>query len=113
MLTEGGDSNILLGLLHSVFITVGSIVGLCLFGSLAAYVLVRSTSRWSTLTFTLFLVAIILPVQLGIIPLFIMMRQLGWTGQLGAAHRRRQLPAGRIGWREIANWSELHARARP
>jgi len=24
-----------------------------------------------------------------------------------------QLPAGRIGWREIANWSELHARARP
>jgi type IV pilus assembly protein PilX len=25
----------------------------------------------------------------------------------------RQLPAGRIGWREIANWSELHARARP
>jgi type IV pilus assembly protein PilX len=25
----------------------------------------------------------------------------------------RQLPAGRIGWREIANWSELHARAGP
>ena len=24
-----------------------------------------------------------------------------------------QLPAGRIGWREIANWFELHARARP
>jgi type IV pilus assembly protein PilX len=25
----------------------------------------------------------------------------------------RPLPAGRIGWREIANWSELHARTRP
>jgi type IV pilus assembly protein PilX len=25
----------------------------------------------------------------------------------------RQLPAGRIGWGEIANWAELHARARP
>jgi len=25
----------------------------------------------------------------------------------------RRLPAGRIGWREIANWDELHARARP
>jgi type IV pilus assembly protein PilX len=24
-----------------------------------------------------------------------------------------QLPAGRIGWREIANWSELHARTHP
>ncbi|WP_413671979.1 PilX N-terminal domain-containing pilus assembly protein [Massilia cellulosiltytica] len=25
----------------------------------------------------------------------------------------RRLPAGRIGWREIANWDELHARTRP
>jgi type IV pilus assembly protein PilX len=25
----------------------------------------------------------------------------------------RRLPAGRIGWREIANWAELHARAGP
>jgi type IV pilus assembly protein PilX len=25
----------------------------------------------------------------------------------------RQLPAGRIGWGEIANWAELHARTRP
>jgi type IV pilus assembly protein PilX len=25
----------------------------------------------------------------------------------------RTLPAGRIGWREIANWPELHARAQP
>ena len=27
--------------------------------------------------------------------------------------QRGQLPAGRIGWREIANWSELHARVLP
>jgi type IV pilus assembly protein PilX len=25
----------------------------------------------------------------------------------------RQLPAGRIGWGEVANWAELHARTRP
>jgi len=25
----------------------------------------------------------------------------------------RTLPAGRLGWREVANWPELHARARP
>jgi type IV pilus assembly protein PilX len=31
----------------------------------------------------------------------------------GEPHDNGQLPAGRIGWREIANWSELHARARP
>jgi type IV pilus assembly protein PilX len=30
-----------------------------------------------------------------------------------AQPQRRQFPAGRIGWREIANWTELHARAQP
>jgi type IV pilus assembly protein PilX len=34
---------------------------------------------------------------------------------LGDEHppQGRQLPAGRIGWGEIANWAELHARTRP
>lgn len=30
-----------------------------------------------------------------------------------SAQQGRQLPAGRVGWREIANWAELHARTRP
>ena len=30
-----------------------------------------------------------------------------------ARPQERRLPAGRIGWREIANWDELHARAGP
>jgi type IV pilus assembly protein PilX len=30
-----------------------------------------------------------------------------------SAQQGRQLPAGRAGWREIANWAELHARAQP
>ncbi len=30
-----------------------------------------------------------------------------------AGPQERPLPAGRIGWREVANWDELHARARP
>lgn len=30
-----------------------------------------------------------------------------------SAQQGRPLPAGRIGWREIANWAELHARAQP
>src|SRR4051794_2895393 len=55
VLTAGGSSNILLGLLHSVVITVGSIAGLVAFGSMAAYVLARTTRRWGTVTFYLFL----------------------------------------------------------
>jgi raffinose/stachyose/melibiose transport system permease protein len=82
VLTEGGQSSILLGLVRSVIVTVGSIVGLVLFGSLAAYVLARSTRRWGSLAFYLFLIAIILPAQLGLIPLYIGARQAGLVGNL-------------------------------
>ncbi|MCS0583662.1 hypothetical protein NX784_18880 [Massilia pinisoli] len=30
-----------------------------------------------------------------------------------SAQEGSQLPAGRVGWREIANWAELHARTQP
>jgi raffinose/stachyose/melibiose transport system permease protein len=82
VLTGGGDSNILLGLFHSVVITAGSIAGMVILGSLAAYVLVRNTQRWGTITFYLFLVAIILPTQLGLIPLYVGARTLGLTGSM-------------------------------
>jgi raffinose/stachyose/melibiose transport system permease protein len=82
VLTTGGDSNILLGLLNSTIITLGSIAGMIVLGSLAAYVLARSTRRWSTATFYLFLTAIILPTQLGLIPLYIGARQVGLVGSL-------------------------------
>jgi raffinose/stachyose/melibiose transport system permease protein len=82
VLTGGGDSNILLALVHSAVITVGSIAGLVLFGSLAAYVLARTTRRWGTVAFYLFLTAIILPTQLGLIPLYIGARELGLVGSM-------------------------------
>jgi raffinose/stachyose/melibiose transport system permease protein len=82
VLTAGGDNNILLALLHSVVITVGSIAGLVAFGSLAAYVLARTTRRWGSAAFYLFLVAIVLPTQLGLIPLYIGARQVGLVGSL-------------------------------
>ena len=82
VLTGGGDSNILLGLLHSVVITVGSILGMIVLGSLAAYVLARSTRRWGSITFYLFLTAIVLPTQLGLIPLYIGAREVGLVGSL-------------------------------
>jgi raffinose/stachyose/melibiose transport system permease protein len=82
VLTEGGDNSILSALLHSVVITLGSIAGLVAFGSLAAYVLARATSRWGSVTFYLFLVAILLPTQLGLVPLYIGARQLGLVGSM-------------------------------
>jgi raffinose/stachyose/melibiose transport system permease protein len=80
VLTASGQNNILLSLVNSAIITAGSIAGLVLFGSLAAYVLARTTRRWGSVAFYLFLVAIVLPAQLGLIPLYIGARTLGLVG---------------------------------
>ena len=61
MLTATGNSNVVMGLVNSVIITAGSIVGLVLLGSLTGYVIARSTRRWSSGAYYLFLIAIILP----------------------------------------------------
>ena len=68
LLSPSSDASgaILNGLLYSLIITAGTIIGLIVVGSPAAYVLTRSTSRWSNRTYYLFLIAILLPTQLGV-----------------------------------------------
>jgi len=78
----GSGASILIGLLNSAIITAGSIVALIVVGSLCAYVIVRSTARWSRAAYYLFLIAITLPTQLGVVPLYIGARNLGLTGSL-------------------------------
>ncbi|MFH8251172.1 carbohydrate ABC transporter permease [Microbacterium sp. B2969] len=77
-----GTSNIVQGLINSVILTAGSIFGLVLLGALTGYVLSRSTRRWSRAAYFLFLIAIILPTQLGAVPLYIGARAIGLTGTL-------------------------------
>jgi len=80
VITSTGRNSIMLAMLNSVIITAGSIVGLVLLGSLCAYVISRRTRTWSTFTFYLVLIAIVLPAQLGTVPLYIGARNLGLTG---------------------------------
>jgi len=82
LLSVQGNSNVLQGLMNSVIMTVGSIIALILLGSVTGYVLARSTRRWSKAVYYLFLVAIVLPSQLGTVPLYIGARALGLTGTL-------------------------------
>jgi raffinose/stachyose/melibiose transport system permease protein len=82
VLSAGGQSSIPLSLMRSAVITAGSILGLVIIGSLAAYVLARSTRRWGTVAFYLFMIAIILPAQLGIIPVYIGAKNLGLVGSM-------------------------------
>ncbi|KSU54628.1 carbohydrate ABC transporter permease [Microbacterium enclense] len=80
VLTSTGRNSIPMSILNSVIITAGSIAGLVLFGSVAAYVIARRTRRWTTITYYLVLIAIILPAQLGTVPLYIGARSIGLTG---------------------------------
>ncbi|MGN6218469.1 MAG: carbohydrate ABC transporter permease [Microbacterium sp.] len=80
VLTTGGRNSIPMAILNSAIITAGAIFGLVLFGSVAAYVITRRTRTWTNLTFYLVLIAIVLPAQLGTVPLYIGARSVGLTG---------------------------------
>jgi raffinose/stachyose/melibiose transport system permease protein len=67
-------------LLNSTLITVSSVIVLIVLGSLAAYFLARQAGRLSYSLYILFLVGIILPFQLGMIPLYQLVTNLGLLG---------------------------------
>ena len=77
-----GRSSISVGMMNSVIITAGAIFGLVLLGSLCAYVLSRKFSRVSTVAYYMILVGIIVPAQLGTIPIYVGARALGMVGSL-------------------------------
>ena len=68
------------GLISSVIVTAGSLVVLIAFGSIAAYTMARLPGRLSNTLYILFLVGIILPFQLGMVPVYVVLRTLGLVG---------------------------------
>lgn len=72
--------NIPRGLLNSVIVTAGSLIVLIAFGSIAAYTITRIPGKISNVLYSLFLVGIILPFQLGMIPIYVVMREFGLLG---------------------------------
>ena len=67
-------------LLSTVIITVLSCCGLVVFGSLAAYVIARRNQRMSTIAYYGFLVGIVLPPQLTLIPLYVLLHDMHLLG---------------------------------
>jgi raffinose/stachyose/melibiose transport system permease protein len=80
VLAAEGQSSIWNGLLNSVLITAGTIIGLVLVGSITAYVISRKLGRFSTVVYYLILVGIIVPAQLGLVPIYVAARSLGLVG---------------------------------
>jgi raffinose/stachyose/melibiose transport system permease protein len=67
-------------MVSSLIITVSTVLLLILFGSLCAYAIARRPSKLSNLLYFLFVLGIVLPFQLGIVPLYVLFRKIGLVG---------------------------------
>jgi raffinose/stachyose/melibiose transport system permease protein len=69
-------------IVNSVTVTVTSVLAIVVFSAMAAYPLARSTAKLSNITFTVFLVGLLLPIQVAMLPLYLTMRDLHLLGSL-------------------------------
>ncbi|UFT98686.1 carbohydrate ABC transporter permease [Radiobacillus kanasensis] len=72
------DSFFLRQLFNSIYIGAAVTVGTLLLGSMAGYAFARIPFRGSSLIFLLFLSVMMIPAEVTIIPLFLLMRDLGF-----------------------------------
>ena len=73
-----GAAGVTLGdaLKSSLIITVGSVIALVLIGSVAAYAIARRPGRMGVALYLAFVIGIILPFQLGMVPAYAALRHL-------------------------------------
>jgi len=69
--------NFLSALRDSVIITVISLAVISIFSAMAAWVLVRNKTRWSTFLFMTYVAAMVIPFQVVMFPLLTWFRQVG------------------------------------
>jgi raffinose/stachyose/melibiose transport system permease protein len=76
----GGQAGLASAFGSSLVITLSSVAGLVVLGSLCSYTLARRRGTLSTFLYMTFVIGIILPFQLAIVPLYVGMRHLGLVG---------------------------------
>lgn len=69
-------------ILTSTIVTTVSCMGILVLATMAAYPLARSTARLSSATFYLFLIGLLVPFQIAMLPLYIAMKDLGLLGSV-------------------------------
>jgi raffinose/stachyose/melibiose transport system permease protein len=67
-------------LLNSLLITGGSVAALIAIGSICAYTIARRPGKMGTALYLLFVLGIILPFQLGLVPTYAVLRHLSLVG---------------------------------
>jgi raffinose/stachyose/melibiose transport system permease protein len=78
--TAWNDASLDRSLLNSLIITGGSVLALIAIGSICAYAIARRPGKMSVTLYFLFVLAIILPFQLGLVPTYAVMRDFGLVG---------------------------------
>ncbi|EAZ84423.1 carbohydrate ABC transporter permease [Lysinibacillus sp. FSL M8-0216] len=68
--------------LNSLFVSVVSVVLIVVVCSLASFYIARFKFSWNHALFFIFLLGMMIPIKLGIVPLFILMRDLGLINSL-------------------------------
>jgi raffinose/stachyose/melibiose transport system permease protein len=76
------ESNLVPAIVNSVLLTTASCLTIVVLSTMAAYPLARSMAKLSNVTFYLFLIGLLLPFQVALLPLYLMMRDLGLLGSL-------------------------------
>jgi raffinose/stachyose/melibiose transport system permease protein len=67
-------------LVNSVVITAGSVIALIALGSICAYSIARRPGKLSGALYLLFVLGIILPFQLGLVPTYVVLREVDLVG---------------------------------
>ena len=78
--TAWNDASLGRALVNSLVITCGTVIALIALGSVCAYTIARRPGRMSTLLYVLFVLGIILPFQLGLVPTYVALRHLHLVG---------------------------------
>jgi len=76
------DANILTGLFNSILVAGTITVATVFFGSLAGFAFAKLRFRGKNAMLLIVLASMMVPIQLGVLPLYILMSKLGWLNQM-------------------------------
>jgi raffinose/stachyose/melibiose transport system permease protein len=63
---------------NSLIVTIGTVVGVVFFSSLAAFIFARTQFRGRNILFNYLTIGLLFPISVAILPEYILLRQLGW-----------------------------------
>jgi raffinose/stachyose/melibiose transport system permease protein len=69
-------------LLNSLVVSVAAVLIILLVSSMAAFYIARFSFKWNGLLYFFFLIGLMIPIKLGIVPLFLLMKKLGLLNSL-------------------------------